>query len=129
MSSLRLSLISGYLSSLNTTFSASHPQLKTLEKDNDRIREEAKDEKKSRNQEKMTKTYNTGDSPVATDLGTNPALSSLTMGERTGSRIFWKAWSYVLSPGAEVSLVLTVAVCWEEKRGRRLVVHRPEQSL
>ncbi|KAL0937361.1 hypothetical protein CTRU02_207092 [Colletotrichum truncatum] len=44
------------------------------------------------------KTYNTRDSPVVTDLSTSPALSSLTMGERTGSRIVWKVWSYVLIP-------------------------------
>jgi hypothetical protein len=42
------------------------------------------------------KTYNTGDSLVVTDPTTNPALRSLTMGERTGSRIFYELWSYVL---------------------------------
>ncbi|AEO60829.1 hypothetical protein MYCTH_2068390, partial [Thermothelomyces thermophilus ATCC 42464] len=42
------------------------------------------------------KTYNTGASPVVTDLSTNPAISSLTMGERTGSRIFYCLWSYVI---------------------------------
>ena len=45
---------------------------------------------------KKCKTYNTGDSPVVTDLSTNPALSGLSMGERTGSRIFHWVWSYVL---------------------------------
>ncbi|KAK6700503.1 hypothetical protein SNK05_013315 [Fusarium graminearum] len=35
-------------------------------------------------------TYNSGDSLVVTDPTTNPPLTSLTMGERTGSRIFWK---------------------------------------
>ncbi|CAF3457573.1 unnamed protein product [Fusarium graminearum] len=39
------------------------------------------------------KTYNTGDSLVVTDPTTNPALRSLTMGERTGSRIFYELWS------------------------------------
>jgi hypothetical protein len=34
------------------------------------------------------KTYNTGYSLVVTDPTTNPALTGLTMGERTGSRIF-----------------------------------------
>ncbi|CAF3660452.1 unnamed protein product, partial [Fusarium graminearum] len=34
------------------------------------------------------KTYNSGDSLVVTDPTTNPPLTSLTMGERTGSRIF-----------------------------------------
>ncbi|KAJ3465206.1 hypothetical protein MRS44_005864 [Fusarium solani] len=32
-------------------------------------------------------TYNTGHSPVVTDPTTTPAVASLTMGERTGSRI------------------------------------------
>ena len=42
------------------------------------------------------KTYNTGDSPVVTDLSTDPA-SSLSRGERTGSRVFYYLWSYVLT--------------------------------
>ncbi|AEO54309.1 hypothetical protein MYCTH_2030723, partial [Thermothelomyces thermophilus ATCC 42464] len=46
---------------------------------------------------KITKTYNTEDSPVVTDLSTNPAVSSLSKGERTGSRVFYCLWSYVLA--------------------------------
>jgi hypothetical protein len=42
------------------------------------------------------KTYNTRDSLVVTDPTTNLALASLTMGERTGSRIIQQLWSYVL---------------------------------
>ena len=42
------------------------------------------------------KTYNTGDSLVVTDPTTNPALSGLTRGERTGSRAFQMVWSYVM---------------------------------
>ena len=34
------------------------------------------------------KTYNTGDSLVVTDPTTDPAVASLTRGERTGSRVF-----------------------------------------
>jgi hypothetical protein len=49
--------------------------------------------KRGKNQQK---TYNTGDSLVVTDPTTNPALRSLTMGERTGSRIFYELWSYVI---------------------------------
>src|SRR5690348_12078237 len=45
---------------------------------------------------KTKKTYNTGDSLVVTDPTTNPALRSLTLGEQTGSRIFYELWSYVL---------------------------------
>ena len=41
------------------------------------------------------KTYNTKDSPVVTDLSTSLALTSLTRGERTGSRTFLWIWSYV----------------------------------
>ncbi|CAG1988351.1 unnamed protein product [Fusarium graminearum] len=37
-----------------------------------------------------------GDSLVVTDPTTNPPVSGLTMGERTGSRIFHYLWSYVL---------------------------------
>ncbi|AEO57110.1 hypothetical protein MYCTH_2058054, partial [Thermothelomyces thermophilus ATCC 42464] len=49
------------------------------------------------------KTYNTGDSPVVTDLSTSPAVSSLSKGERTGSRILYCLWSYVLAiKGSEV---------------------------
>ncbi|KAK4105031.1 hypothetical protein N658DRAFT_198302 [Parathielavia hyrcaniae] len=42
------------------------------------------------------KTYNTGDSLVVTDPTTDPALGSLSRGERTGSRVFCQVWSYVL---------------------------------
>jgi hypothetical protein len=44
---------------------------------------------------KSAKTYNSGDSLVVTDPTTNPPVSGLTMGERTGSRIFHYLWSYV----------------------------------
>ncbi|AEO53825.1 hypothetical protein MYCTH_2050866 [Thermothelomyces thermophilus ATCC 42464] len=53
-------------------------------------------EKKS----KEKKTYNTGDSPVVTDLSTSPAVSSLSRGERTGSRVLYCLWPYVLSTAA-----------------------------
>ena len=46
--------------------------------------------------EAKNKTYNSGDSLVVTDPTTNPPVSGLTMGERTGSRIFHYLWSYVL---------------------------------
>ena len=41
-------------------------------------------------------TYNTRDSLVVTDPTTNPAVSGLTRGERTGSRVLQILWSYVL---------------------------------
>ena len=36
---------------------------------------------------KIAKTYNTGDSPVVTDLSTDPAITSLSRAERTGCRV------------------------------------------
>ena len=50
-------------------------------------------QKKKRKEKK--KTYNTGDSLVVTDPTTDPALSGLSMGERTGSRVLHWVWSYV----------------------------------
>ena len=46
-------------------------------------------------QKENQKTHNTGDSLVVTDPTTNPALRSLTLGERTGPRILYELWSYV----------------------------------
>ncbi|KAI0015989.1 hypothetical protein F4780DRAFT_716112 [Xylariomycetidae sp. FL0641] len=45
------------------------------------------------------KTYNTGDSLVVTDPTTDPAVSGLSMGERTGPRVLQILWSYVLDNG------------------------------
>ncbi|KAL0930096.1 hypothetical protein CTRU02_214916 [Colletotrichum truncatum] len=44
----------------------------------------------------MQKTYNTRYSLVVTDPTTNPALTGLSMGERTGSRVFQWVWSYMI---------------------------------
>ncbi|RPA75031.1 hypothetical protein BJ508DRAFT_339293 [Ascobolus immersus RN42] len=41
------------------------------------------------------KTYSTKDSRVVTHRSTNLAIRSLTMGERTGSRIVFNLWPYV----------------------------------
>ena len=52
---------------------------------------------------KNSKTYNTRDSPVVTDLSTSLAVAGLSRGERTGSRIFLRLWSYVsASCGAQI---------------------------
>src|SRR6202000_2389299 len=56
-----------------------------------RNKKEKKEEKKKR---KIT--YNTGYSLVVTDPTTNPALTGLSRGERTGSRVLQWIWSYVL---------------------------------
>ncbi|EGO58844.1 hypothetical protein NEUTE1DRAFT_38184, partial [Neurospora tetrasperma FGSC 2508] len=45
------------------------------------------------------KTYNTWDSLVVTDPTTSQAIGSLSMGERTGSRVFYYLWSYVMILG------------------------------
>ena len=45
--------------------------------------------------EESSKTYSTKDSRVVTHRSTNLAIRSLTMGERTGSRIFFNLWPYV----------------------------------
>ena len=45
--------------------------------------------------EDEAKAYNTRDSLVVTDPTTNLALTGLSMGERTGSRVFQWVWSYV----------------------------------
>ncbi|EGZ76305.1 hypothetical protein NEUTE2DRAFT_52075, partial [Neurospora tetrasperma FGSC 2509] len=68
---------------------------------------------------KEKKTYNTRDSLVVTDPTTSLALTGLSMGERTGSRVFQWVWSYVLGHGA------TVAYGWCELcSGLRKVLKR-----
>ncbi|AEO71967.1 uncharacterized protein THITE_2059949, partial [Thermothielavioides terrestris NRRL 8126] len=44
---------------------------------------------------KRSKTYSTGDSLVVTDPTTNPAVGSLSRGERTGSRVLYHLWPYM----------------------------------
>jgi hypothetical protein len=55
--------------------------------------------KKSRKKKK--ETYNTEDSLVVTHPTTDSAVAGLSMGERTGSRIFQCLWSYVPVQGAD----------------------------
>ncbi|RPA71888.1 hypothetical protein BJ508DRAFT_343841, partial [Ascobolus immersus RN42] len=43
----------------------------------------------------QTKTYSTEAFRVVPHHGTNPAIRSLTWGERTGSRIVFYLWPYV----------------------------------
>ena len=45
---------------------------------------------------KETKTYNIEDSLVVTDPTTSSTLTRLSRGERTGSRVLERIWSYVL---------------------------------
>ncbi|OIW24825.1 hypothetical protein CONLIGDRAFT_69995 [Coniochaeta ligniaria NRRL 30616] len=54
-----------------------------------------------------SKTYNIRHSPVVTHPSTTLTITSLSMGERTGSRIFQYLWSYVMDfwwPGLLCSL-------------------------
>ncbi|KAK1962280.1 hypothetical protein LY78DRAFT_586920, partial [Colletotrichum sublineola] len=53
------------------------------------------------------KTYNTRYSLVVTDPTTNPALTGLSMGERTGSRVFQWVWSYVMVCDSEMVYIGT----------------------
>ncbi|KAK0652346.1 hypothetical protein B0T16DRAFT_100923 [Cercophora newfieldiana] len=48
-----------------------------------------------RRAKKGKKTYNTRDSLVITDPTTSLALARLSRGERTGSRVLQRVWSYV----------------------------------
>jgi hypothetical protein len=59
------------------------------------IMELGKVSKGSENEEKKISTYNTRDSLVVTDPTTDLALTGLTKGERTGSRVLQRLWSYV----------------------------------
>ncbi|OIW23140.1 hypothetical protein CONLIGDRAFT_694095 [Coniochaeta ligniaria NRRL 30616] len=45
-----------------------------------------------------SKTYNIRDSPVVTHPSTSLTITGLSMGERTGSRVFQYLWSYVTIP-------------------------------
>ncbi|AEO60044.1 hypothetical protein MYCTH_2066278, partial [Thermothelomyces thermophilus ATCC 42464] len=65
---------------------------------------------------KQKKTYNTRDSLVVTDPTTNRALASLTKGERTGSRAFWRVWSYVIVLYSQMHYVSGLRVRRPEKK-------------
>ena len=54
------------------------------------------EQKESRKPKMDKKTYNTRDSLVVTDPTTSLALTGLSMGERTGSRVLQWVWSYVI---------------------------------
>jgi hypothetical protein len=56
-------------------------------------------------QKEQNKTYNTRDSPVVTHPSTNLAITGLSMGERTGSRVLQCLWSYVTGLAIELTIV------------------------
>ena len=61
----------------------------------DQIIEKKRVSRKKKKNTKKENTYNSRYSLVVTDPATNQPLSGLTLGERTGSRIFHWVWSYV----------------------------------
>ena len=64
--------------------------------------EEGGDKDRSRSgSQKDKRTYNTRDSLVVTDPTTSLAVSSLSRGERTGSRVLYCLWSYVIAEGED----------------------------
>ena len=56
------------------------------------------EEKNVNKKREPQKTYNTRDSLVVTHPTTSLAVTGLSMGERTGSRVFQCLWSYVIVP-------------------------------
>ena len=63
-----------------------------------------------RNTKRERPTYNTGDSLVVTDPTTSPAVSSLSRGERTGSRVFYCVWSYVSGQTYKVAYISDITI-------------------
>ncbi|KAJ9158535.1 hypothetical protein NKR19_g3221 [Coniochaeta hoffmannii] len=53
-----------------------------------------------------SKTYNIRHSPVVTHPSTTLTITSLSLGERTGSRIFQYLWSYVTDHGSVAGYML-----------------------
>ncbi|KAB5566232.1 hypothetical protein GE09DRAFT_730975 [Coniochaeta sp. 2T2.1] len=71
----------------------------------------------SRKAKKGCKTYNTRDSPVVTHPSTSLAIICLSMGERTGSRVFRYLWSYVtVSPLFLLIFCLIAVSVWVKVR-------------
>jgi hypothetical protein len=62
-----------------------------------------------------TKTYNTRDSPVVTHPSTNLAITGLSMGERTGSRVFLCLWSYVICFSLDGIIMGVLSIGVEER--------------
>ncbi|KAK2021966.1 hypothetical protein LX32DRAFT_603703, partial [Colletotrichum zoysiae] len=69
-------------------------------------------------QKAKKKTYNTRYSLIVTDSTTNPALTGLSMGERTGSRVLQWVWSYVLVCCSEPLRIVFSRWCYWPNRGR-----------
>ena len=97
---------------------------KTLDKDMENSNGERTRAKKNEDDEKFggkkeeeqqkgeinKKTYNTGDSLVVTDPTTSPAVSSLSRGERTGSRVLYCVWSYVSGDTYKLAYISSITI-------------------
>ena len=66
------------------------------------------------------KTYSSGYSLVVTDPTTNPPITGLTRGERTGSRVLLYLWPYVEEEGA----VDAFMGWWLKKEGGKKRQHK-----
>jgi hypothetical protein len=74
------------------------------------------------------KTYNTRDSPVVTHPSTNLAITGLSMGERTGSRVFLCLWSYVTYSGQDGNIMGGPSIRVEESSVVECACHGRWQS-
>ena len=74
------------------------------------------EEHNTQNKFKKKKTYNSRCSLVVTDPTTDLPLISLSMGERTGSRIFLWLWSYVLDVRRKSTYSRAVNLGQEQKK-------------
>ncbi|KAK0740264.1 hypothetical protein B0T18DRAFT_417565 [Schizothecium vesticola] len=66
------------------------------------------------------KTYNTRDSLVVTDPTTSLAVTGLSMGERTGSRVLQYLWSYVKDQRAHAVHLAQGVVVSTQHRGKSI---------
>ena len=73
--------------------------------------------------EKENKTYSTRDSLVVTHPTTSLAVTirGLSMGERTGSRVFHHLWRYVLVTPCAVDYIGNTGWILQEKGGLRTI--------
>ena len=102
------------------------PQV-TLVDDGGTLQSEAKLDTAEPQKCKKTKTYNTEDSQVVTDPSTNSALCCLYMGERTGSLVFSRIWSYVKYTAVLEAYLQRAAVGYRLDNLRALATERRHQ--
>ena len=74
------------------------------------------------------KTYNTRDSLVVTDPITSLAVTGLSRGERTGSRIFQHLWSYVMDLGFGLGYLQVSGGAGKTRERERGISARPSEA-